>query len=241
MKLSYAGCSRRGSVRSINEDAYLMRVTDQAGLFLVADGIGGKAHGEVVSGMLRDGYAQWWNDRLTDLNRNLDFQSAIGEIKQVLFDVNRRVVTRFGEFFSGSTLVLAFLFHGQCLMLSAGDSRIYRARGLSFQQMTVDDVYENSLDSTAEFEASSVGKLLGAVGIRSTPEFSLRTVPLRKGDQFLLCSDGVYRYISARKLQSRVLFHRNDSRGVVENISRIVEANGAGDNYSMIYVKIFSV
>ena len=241
MRLSYAGCSQKGFVRSINEDAYLMRVTDQSGLFLVADGIGGKEHGEVVSGMLRDGYDQWWNDRLLNPNRDLDFRSAIDEIKQVLFRINREVVRRFGELSAGSTLVLVFISRGQCLLLSSGDSRIYHAHGLSFQQMTTDDVYENSVDRTTPFEAASAGKLVGAVGIRLTPEFSVRTVPLRKGDQFFLCSDGVYRYIPDRKLRSRILFHINEPCKLVENISKIVETNGAEDNYSMIYVKVFSV
>ena len=50
MKLSYAGCSQRGQVRPRNEDAYLMRVSPRAALFLVADGIGGRAHGSLVCG-----------------------------------------------------------------------------------------------------------------------------------------------------------------------------------------------
>lgn len=240
MKLSYAGCSRNGLVRITNEDAYLMRATDRAGLFLVADGIGGKEHGEVVSGMLRDGYDQWWKDRLSGPNRDLDFRSAIGEIKQVLWGINGEVVRRFGEFSAGATLVLALMLRGQCLLLSSGDSRIYRAHGLSFQQMTCDDVYENSLDKAVKREAASVGKLVGAVGIQSTPEFSMRTVSLREGDRFFLCSDGVYRYISARKLRSRIRFSSKEPCGLIEGISRVVEANGAGDNYSMIYVKVFS-
>ena len=240
MKLVYAGCSRKGLVRGTNEDAYLMRATDQAGLFLVADGIGGREHGEIVSGMLRDEYDRWWSGRPPDMDGAAGFQSAIGGLKQILFEVNRRVIMRFGERSAGSTLVLLYIFRGQCMLLSAGDSRIYRARGPSFQQMTTDDVYENFLDGAVEFEAASVGKLMGAVGIRSTPEFSVRTIPLRKGDRFFLCSDGVYRYIPARKLQSRVMFNPYEPRRIIEGISRIVEANGAGDNYSMIYVKVLS-
>jgi len=241
MKLSYAGCSQKGLVRSTNEDAYLMRVTDQAALFLVADGIGGKEHGEVVSGMLRCGYDQWWHQRLLSLDKKFNFRSAISEIKEVLLKINREVVNQFGELSAGSTLVLMFIFQGQCLLLSSGDSRIYRSHGLSFQQLTTDDVYENSLDKDEKINSSSVGKLVGAVGIRSTPEFSVRTISLRSGDRFFLCSDGIYRYISARQLQTRVLVGSSNPSKLIDSISGIVEANGAGDNYSMICVKISSV
>lgn len=241
MKLSYAGCSRRGLVRSINEDEYLMRVTDQAGLFLVADGIGGKEHGEIVSGMLRDGYDQWWDERFLTANKDFNFQSAINEVKEVLFKINREVVKQFGELSAGSTLVLMLIFQGQCLLLSAGDSRIYRTYGLSFRQLTTDDVYGNSMVREGEFNASSIGKLVGAVGIRNKPEFSMRTIPLRGGDRFFLCSDGVYRYVSVKRLKTRLLFDSNNPTKLIDNISRIVEAGGAGDNYSMIFVKVTSV
>lgn len=153
-----------------------MHSTDQAELFLVADGIGGKRHREIVSRM------------------------------------------------------------------SGMDTTNGRTRdGLSFQQMITDNVYENFLDRTADFQAASTGKFVGAVGIRLTPECSVWTVPLRKGDQFFLCSDGAYRYIPDQKLQSRILFHINEPCELVEGISQIIETSGAEDNYSIIYVKVFSV
>lgn len=241
MRLTYSGCSRRGLVRSTNEDAYLMCATDYAGLFLVADGIGGKEHGEVVSGMLRNSYDRWWRERVLVTSKEFCFQSALSEIKEVLLKINHEVVNRFGELSAGSTLVLMFVFQGHCLLLSSGDSRIYRSHGLSFKQLTTDDVYENSLGRDKKLDASSVGKLVGAVGIRSTPEFSVSTIPWRSGDRFFLCSDGIYRYITARKLQTRVLLDSSNPPKLIDSISRIVEANGAGDNYSMICVKVSSV
>ena len=66
-----------GLVRDANEDSYLTRVSERGGLFLVADGIGGMAHGEVVSGMLRDSYDRWWQDRFLPAERTMAFQTAI--------------------------------------------------------------------------------------------------------------------------------------------------------------------
>lgn len=238
MRFSYAGCSKRGLVRGINEDSYLMRATDQAGLFLVADGIGGKNHGEIVSGLIRDKYDQWWQERLLPRGKNLSFQSAIAELTGVLAAINREVIKRFGELTAGSTIALLFMQPSYCMYLSSGDSRIYRARGLSFQQLTVDDIYENAWGKSTEFSVSSKGKLISAVGLRPNPEFSVRTDTLRAGDGFYLCSDGVYRYFTPRKLHTKILFGANNPNKLIDNISQIVESNGAGDNYSMIYVKV---
>ena len=238
MKLLYAGCLHKGPMRSVNEDAYLMRVKDQAGLFLVADGIGGRDHGEVVSGMIRDRYDQWWQERILPQGKSLGFSSAISELKNVLVAINREVVQQFGELTAGSTIALLFIQEGKCIYLSSGDSRVYRARGLSFQQLTVDDVYENNCERSTEFNEASKGKLISAVGIRLNPEFSVRTGSLQAGDRFFLCSDGVYRYVSLKKLRKKILFGAGSPNKLIDNILQIVEDNGAGDNYSMVYVKV---
>lgn len=234
MKLLYAGVSRTGKVRRCNEDAILMRALDRGALFLVADGIGGREHGGLVSAMLRDSYARWWEERF--LARDISFQNAIAELKGVLLQVNREVVQRFGRFNAGSTLVLLFLCQGRCLCLSSGDSRMYRAQKFSFQQLTVDDVYENFREPTERFEDKSRGKLVSAVGIRETPEFSIRTDRLRKGDRFFLCSDGAYRCLPQQLLSRRMIWGWKNPARLLDEFSGKIEDRGAADNYSMIYI-----
>lgn len=236
MKLLYAGVSHTGKVRRCNEDAILMRALDKGALFLVADGMGGKKYGELVSAMLRDSYNRWWEERF--LAHNISFQNAIAELKDVLLQVNHEVVHRFGAFNAGSTLVLLFLCQGRCLYLSSGDSRIYRAQKFSLRQMTVDDVYENFREPTEIFEDMSRGKLVSAVGICATPEFSVRTDRLQKGDRFFLCSDGAYRCLPRQKLCRRIVWGRTNPDRLLGEFSKEIEENGAADNYSMIYIQI---
>lgn len=237
MKLLYAGVSHTGKVRSNNEDAILLRTAPQGGLFLVADGIGGQKHGGEVSALLRDRYDQWWRDRFLE-NPGMSFLDAIDELKYVLLRVNREIVDLYGPHQAGSTLVLLFLEGKNCLYLSAGDSRLYLARGFSFQQITRDDTVGNSAAASGKDEQSDGGKLLGAVGIRKQPEFSVRTDVLRKGDRFLLCSDGVYRYLPPGRLRWKLLLGWSDPERLVEDFSGEIERNGAGDNYSLIYVRV---
>ncbi|MBQ6205745.1 MAG: hypothetical protein IJK52_01540, partial [Oscillospiraceae bacterium] len=106
MNFKYAGCSEIGSVRDHNEDALLMRSSESAGLFLVADGIGGRTDGEIVSAKLRDDYDRWWNCEFLPVWDSLSFHDALEQIKNKLLRINREVVERYGEKRAGSTLAL---------------------------------------------------------------------------------------------------------------------------------------
>lgn len=241
MKLDAYGCSRTGSVRERNEDALLSRFCKEGGLFLVADGMGGREHGELVSGMLRNAYGAWWEETFLPVRYSWTFHDAMESLKETLFGVNQEVVSRFGERRAGSTLALLFLYQGRNLYLSAGDSRIYRLRGWSFQQMTMDDIYGNQpgYDWRKE-QGRDAGKLMGAVGIRAVPEFSVRTDRIQNRDFYFVCSDGVYRYVTRRNLfwKLRLFGSRSEPDSVVRRIESEVEKNGSGDNYSMIFIRI---
>lgn len=238
MTLSYYGRSETGAVRETNEDALLLLEENGAALFLVADGVGGKAYGEIASGMLRDGYARWWHDSFLPEHSTWDFRQAVEQLRNVLVDVNRQVVDRFGWRNAGSTAVVLFFFRGCCAYLSAGDSRIYRIRGLKVQQMTRDDTAAN-LPEGAGLIGAVGGRLVGAVGISDQLEFSLRTDRLEKGDCFFLCSDGVYHCVPSKTLHDRLRWGGllSAPRHVVERLCQDVERGGSSDNYTMIFVK----
>ncbi|MBQ9493789.1 MAG: serine/threonine-protein phosphatase [Oscillibacter sp.] len=233
MSLKYAGCSEVGLVRGNNEDAFLMRVDQDAGLFLVADGIGGRADGEVVSAKIRDDYDRWWTQEFLPMRGKLDFHAAVKQMQNVLFTLNREVVERYGEHKAGSTLAMLFLYGGNCAYVWTGDSRIYRFRGLSLDQISRDDVYR-AKDSS---KASLNGKLTSAVGLRTSLEFNTRTDNIRNGDGFFLCSDGVYRFAKPDFLRRKLLFNLSSPEHTVEAIRKEVLKNGAKDNYSMVLVK----
>lgn len=237
MTLTYAGCSQRGQVRPCNEDAYLMRVSPRAALFLVADGIGGRAHGALVSGMLRDGYDRWFRDWVRR-GSPLGLPAAIAGVKEVLLGQNEAVIRRFGPQTAGSTLALLLLLPEGYLYLSSGDSRIYRGRALSVAQLTVDDTYENWVGPAGPRDPSARERLVRAVGIHPEPQFTMATGVLRRGDWFFLCSDGVYRSISPRALNARLRLGSSHPQRLISGLSRAVERSGARDNYSMILARV---
>lgn len=236
MRLLYHGISECGKVRRNNEDSILMRSRDAYGLFLVADGVGGKADGEVASRLLSDGYDAWWMKNESQLERET-LQSVIGSLTDCLQKLNRELVDRYGPMATGSTIALLLILQARCIFLSAGDSRIYQASGMSLRQITADDVFENSTRGTQRPDPGSVGKLTSAVGIRRDIEFSVRTGSVKPGLRFFLCTDGVYKYISPSSLRLKLGFGAGDPAGTISEISREVDQNGAKDNYSMILVK----
>lgn len=235
MKLEYSGCSMKGAVRRRNEDAILMRSRGETGLFLVSDGIGGSAYGAETSGIVASGYDRWW----TDGAEGLDFSKAVEEIEKTLFRLSSEIYEKYGQYHSGATIVLLYIQGDDCLLLSSGDSRIYRARGFRCKQITRDDIFENLPDKPPGFGNENNGKLVAAVGIRDTVDYSAKTEPVKKGDRFFLCSDGVYKYHSTGSLyrQLAITGRFSTTNNVIGRISKEVEEHGAGDNYSMILVR----
>ena len=237
MNIGYEGRSGQGAVRKRNEDAYLMRVCKKAALFLVADGMGGKKHGQEASRRIESGYSHWWEDRFLPLQEETTFSQALDSLEAELLRVNAEIVAEFGRQSAGSTLVLLFLYHGKFAYLSAGDSRIYRSGLFSFRQITRDDTVENLQNRPA---GENGEKLVGAVGLREHLDYTEGTGDLRKFDSFLLCSDGIYRYVEPKVLRRLVLLGGKVMKPerLIRKIEAAVQKNGAGDNYSMIYVKL---
>ena len=235
MRLEYAGCSECGPVREHNEDAMLMCANEEAGLFLVADGVGGRSSGEVVSGRIRDTYRQWWQRAFLLPQGKADFLTLLERLKESLLHLNRELVQEFGQMNAGSTLALLFLYKGNFACVSLGDSRIYRARGLSVKQLTKDDAFR----ATGAANAKQDGKLTSAVGIRTSLEFNVHTEAIRKRERFFLCSDGVYRYTRPSVLRRALVFSAlSRPEKTLRRLEREVLKNGAGDNYSGILVKV---
>lgn len=239
MNILYAGYSDRGLKRERNEDALLMCSAGDCGLFLVADGIGGKENGELASGKIRDYYAAWW-ERFRQETSHAPLADILNDLKRGLNVLNGEITAEFGQGNTGSTVVILFLMQHTAAFLSAGDSRIYRQRGLKFEQMTRDDVWEN-LSSGPEKDGDDIrnGKLVGAIGIREEAEYSAATDAARNGDIYFLCSDGVYKYCSPFFLKSELFI--GTRMKPLEEVSRRISAQvikgGAGDNYSLIIVK----
>ena len=233
-----AGICEKGDVRRENQDAILMRLNGRSGLFMVADGVGGSGNGREASAYLTACFGQWWEEHFP-AEAGRPFADLFDETKALAERVNEELYRRFGPGGGCTTMVLLFIHQGIFGYLSAGDSRVYRCSRKGARCLTRDDVWENQPDFHEDL--SSRGKILSAVGGAEHLEYSCATERLLLRESFLLCSDGIYKFVEEahilRQLArvSRSLFFDTDCAGA---LARAAVGNGTSDNYSAIVVKI---
>lgn len=238
---SSAARSHVGRVRRVNEDAYLEQPQlGAAGLWVVADGMGGHAAGDVASRMIVDELAG-----LSPPSVEVDF---VDEVEQALQQVNQRLRDKAKrenqKRTMGSTVValLAFGSRGWCLW--AGDSRIYGLRNGQLKQLTrdhshVQELVDRGLISATEARDHPLGNVITrAVGSQSGLQLDQRSFELAPGDIYLLCSDGLSKLLSDDEI-TEVLRGSNSPNAVRKLIDMALE-RGADDNVTAIVVSIHS-
>lgn len=200
-----AACTHGGKVRPCNEDGYFNH--SPAGLWAVADGLGGYQSGDVASRMVIEACSS-----LTDSESAapLPLEQRQLALHRVLERVNRHLgceKTLDGSQAIGSTVVALLLSpEGNAVCLWAGDSRCYLLRRRRLYQITRDHSLVQRLIEQKRInrrEADSHPQrhvLTRAIG--GAPELALETVELEleRGDRLLLCTDGLYRELSEEQM-----------------------------------------
>ncbi|MBQ6206878.1 MAG: serine/threonine-protein phosphatase [Oscillospiraceae bacterium] len=235
-----------GLQRKQNQDAILayQNAVRNFALFLVADGMGGYANGELASGLIVSEIRKW----LSLLEEQTDFASLpelLQSLRMKMAEINRTIWTKWSQKqICGSTCVILILHHDAYGVYSVGDSRVYLSRDSRCIPVTRDDVWQNQQSIQEKYSPEEMrdnpdyGKLTRAVGSRRALACSLRTDRLADGDLFALCSDGVYKMCSAQYLnQALVSNGTRNLDSLRDMIMREVYRNGAKDNASLILVR----
>lgn len=212
MKTVSVGLSDVGRKRTVNEDA-LYR-DDRMGFYVVADGVGGRSKGEIASQETVEQLRMWLRDSSAELERLVvacesGQREAVWEIRRLLENgVQSACWMVFGmaqldpEMRGMSTTCSALLIRGgYAFAAHVGDSRVYRKRGSAIIQLTEDHTLINyklkaGLITPAE-AARAPGKNLitRAVGHKDYVQVDTADIDVQPGDRFLLCSDGLHRYL----------------------------------------------
>jgi type VI secretion system ImpM family protein len=224
-----AAASDVGMARETNEDAFIER-TD-AGVWAVADGLGGHRAGEVASHMVCDA--------LAELVPDPTFEGTIETVRQRLQQVNEHLLRTAHRLTlsdrSASTVVVLLVRGVQCAILWAGDSRVYRWRAGRLKQLTRDHSFEDSERLDGRDLSNAVTR---AVGVQKTLSLDLLRDTVRPGDRFLLCSDGLTRTLSEEKIGSWM--EDRPIAAAVEGLIRDTLAAGAPDNVTLVIVEGFA-
>ena len=238
-----AGRTDAGIIRSGNEDDLLM-VPDR-GIFIVADGIGGYAAGEVASAMAVHEVSRHLGSlpEITDEELGAHMRSAIRAANGAIF---RRAIDEPDKHGMGTTVTALALCDTRFLIGHVGDCRAYLLRNAKLVQLTKDHTYVQELVDAGHLERAQARRHLfrnvitRCVGAKSDviPDIHIGTV--RPGDLFLLASDGLTGTLTDDRLVD--LLTRDWTPQELVDVL-IDEANGEGgpDNITAIVVRIDSV
>lgn len=226
-----ASSTSKGNVRGQNEDALLDEPA--AGLWVVADGMGGHNAGDVASRMIVDA--------LKSLPRCASPSAQVDEVENRLREVNRRLYEESlnnQAGMSGSTIVALLALERHCLSIWAGDSRAYRSREGSIEQITRDhSEAQEWRDGVAEdsTDAATSNVITRAVGGSQELFLDIELRELRNHDRYLLCSDGLYRELSDADMAHHLT--GNDPEGACKALMKQALSGTCSDNVSVIVVQ----
>jgi len=242
VKLTFAARTDVGMIRSGNEDNFEVDANASRGIFIVADGMGGHAAGEVASEMA----VQIVLRELKDVSDVTD-----GSVTKVLGDslrlanraIHDRTITEVDKQGMGTTASVLVLADGRYLIGQVGDSRIYLLRDGGLKQLTKDHSYVqeqvdlgNLTPEQARYHPYS-NVITRCVGASPDVEPDLYAGEAKTGDVFLVASDGLTGMVDDRRLAQLLMSRAEPERKVQALIS---EANGRGglDNITAIVVHV---
>jgi len=249
-------------VRDHNEDA--IASDDEAGIVILADGMGGYKSGEVASEMAVLSITAELKEALMDfqLNEELELEDYSlpygtlmhkGEAKLISDAVRRAndAIYNASQAYPqcagmGTTLVVGLFVDNTLLVGHIGDSRLYRLRRGTLLQMTEDhsllhEQLKIGLITAEQARFSSNRNILTrALGVDPEVELELNEFDVEADDIYLLCSDGLSDMVDDVVIESTLNANTFDLLGAAESLVRMANDNGGKDNVSVILVKVKS-
>ncbi|MGI8842834.1 MAG: Stp1/IreP family PP2C-type Ser/Thr phosphatase [Gemmatimonadaceae bacterium] len=232
-------------IRSGNEDNFRFDVNANRGLFIVADGMGGHAAGEVASEMAVELLTRELATIPDEGDR--ERQARIGDaLRLANKNIHERTIDETEKHGMGTTVSALILKDGRYFIGQVGDSRVYLLRDGELKQLTKDHSYvQEQVDAgvltpeQARYHPYS-NVITRCVGSASEVKPDTLVGDVRDGDVFLLATDGLTGMVDDRRL-FRLLSSRATPQRVVEAL--IAEANGRGglDNITAIVVHVLTV
>jgi protein phosphatase len=237
----YAGLSDVGSVRDNNEDRWFG--DSEAGLFVVCDGLGGHAAGEVAAQRAVDQLPRLLASRrkaLADPECHVarTLQAVLRAVNRTIWREAQENAERRGM---GTTVVFTLVFDETAIVASVGDCRAYLHRGGNLHLLTHDHSLAQYLLDNQMVEADDVRlpharrQLLQHLGMANPPVPWMRKLTLAGGDRMLLCSDGLTDMVADEEIAG-VLGQEPRGQAACAALVDLAKLAGGRDNITAVIV-----
>jgi protein phosphatase len=243
------GATDVGQRREANEDAFLQ--DDEIGLWVVADGMGGHAAGEVASreaidtihGMVRRGKQSLeLAGPFTDEKGRAAARMLEGAVQAATYLLYAMAELDRGMAGMGTTISAMMRYDDRLVLAQVGDSRIYRVRANQAAQLTEDhtliawQLRQGLITEDQARTSRQRNVITRAVGSRDYVQVDTSTWDAEVGDAYLLCSDGLHGYLTLEEIPSIL------AEGGAFSVQKLIEmANNRGgkDNITAVLVESF--
>jgi serine/threonine protein phosphatase PrpC/CRP-like cAMP-binding protein len=239
-----------GRVRDHNEDSFL--VDKKLSLYIVADGMGGHAAGEVASAQavrtVRDALARE-RDALLEFEQGhggttrMDIQRLIeSSVQQACSSIHALGVDDETKRGMGTTLDALLVVGRRGFIAHVGDGRIYLYRQDSVHQLTEDHSLINELLKRGRLTRDQIEKVqyknavTRAVGVYESVEVDVFDFDVLPGDRFLLCTDGLHGYLEESELPE--LFEETPEDALTQRLIDVANERGGKDNITAVVVRV---
>jgi serine/threonine protein phosphatase PrpC len=235
-----------GKQREHNEDNYLLLPMDaSSGLFVVADGMGGQAAGEVASQLaveaMRERALQEWSQLA-----HASAEAIRGHLHAWVQYAHTQIVNKAREQHNnmGSTLTAALIWNRQAFVANVGDSRTYLWREGELYPLTWDHslvaslVRAGLLNEEAVYDHPQRNEIFRSLGQPGELKIDVfEPLELARGDQILLCSDGLWEMARPPRIKE-ILTQQSDVRACCAELIRTANEQGGEDNITVVLIRI---
>lgn len=231
-----------GKHRESNQDAVLIKENSLYNFYILCDGMGGVKGGNLASKLCLSTIEKefsYLNKKLSEEEMKEWMYNSIIKANEEINKMSKKDATFKGM---GTTVVLLMISDSYRIFASVGDSRIYTYQKNKLNQISEDQTYVAALLRAGfinEKEAKNHpnrSMILCAVGTSSENDLDVEIDTIEKGNNFLLCSDGLYNMVEDKK----ILEELNKEISVEEKVNNLIDLankNGGFDNISVILVE----
>lgn len=239
MKRLFTGMTDTGLIRSANQDSYI--VDSDGRFFVVADGMGGHAGGQEASRIATDivqtFLTQHWNSEIPSEQL---LEKAVLEANQAILKDQTQHPERADM---GTTLVVLMFRDEQPLCAHVGDSRLYRLRETTLEQLTEDHTWVTRAVQLGELTPDQARShpwrhvLAQCLGRDDLQRVAIQPIEVQPCDRLLLCTDGLTEELSSQLIANQL----ESTRPCEETATALISAakdRGGRDNITVIIVSM---